>query len=203
MRYYEFGIIAVLIAGVFLVMAFGFNPSDAPNADNVAIATPAGAGADCTGACTSCGDCDKEPVLTAALDFTKNSEFLLDTGKLVVNGKTVSVYSGDNLVGKFNMSASGKVMPASSQPNGNIVKSAYSGPPGDSRTTYRIYPASFAGDKSVRPYLAVDFASGSATVTPGTKVGRSHASSERDSVGYGKGSAASSGSCGTTGGGGG
>ena len=39
MRYFELGIIAVLIAGVFLVLAFGFNSSDAPNADNVAIAT--------------------------------------------------------------------------------------------------------------------------------------------------------------------
>ncbi len=200
MRYFEFGIIAVLIVGVFLVLAFGFNPSDTPNADNVAIATPASnADGSCDGS-KSCGDCDKEPVLTAALDFSGNAEYTLDTGKLVVNGKTVNVYSGDTLVGKFHLSSSGKVEPAGSQPNGNIVKSAYSGPPGDTRSTYRVYPASFAGDKSTGPYLAVDFANGTATVTPGSDVGRTHAKSNRNSVGYG-GSVGSA--CSTSGSGGG
>jgi len=201
MRYYEFGIIAVLIAGVFLVLAFGFNPSDAPNADNVAIATPAGgAGSDCAGAC---GDCNKEPVLSASLDFSANSEYALDCGKLVVNGKSVSVFSGETLVGKFNLSSSGKVVPAGSQPDGNIVKSAYSGPPGDTRSTYRVYPAAYASDSNTRAYLAIDFNGGTATVTPGNQVGRTHARSERNSVGYGGSvsSATGGGACASTGGG--
>lgn len=201
MRYFEFGIIAVLIVGVFLVLAFGFNPSDTPNADNVAIATPA-SNADGHGA-SACGDCDKEPVLSAALDFTSNAEYKLDTGKIVVNGKSVSVYSGDMLIGKFHLSSSGKMEPAGSQPNGNIVKSAYSGPPGDTRSTYRVYPASFAGDKSTSPYLAVDFSNGTATVTPGGEVGRTHAKSNRESVGYGGSVAAATGGCATSSGGGG
>jgi hypothetical protein len=196
MRYFEFGIIAVLIVGVFLVLAFGFNPSDAPNADNVAIATPASThGSDC-------GDCTKEPVLSASLDFTGNSEYALDCGKIVVNGKSVNVYSGDTLVGTFNLSSSGKIVPAGSQPNGNIVKSAYSGPPGDTRSTYRVYPASFASDKNANAYLAVDFSNGTATVTPGNDVGRTHAKSERNTVGYG-GSVADAAGCSSSSSGGG
>ena len=201
MRYFEFGIIAVLIVGVFLVLAFGFNPSDAPNADNVAIATPASSTAGSHG--SACGDCDKEPVLSASLDFTGNGEYTLDTGKIVVNGKSVNVYSGDTLVGTFNLSSSGKIVPAGSQPNGNIVKSAYSGPPGDTRSTYRVYPASFSSNKNASPYLAVDFSNGTATVTPGSDVGRSHSKSERNSIGYGGSVAEASGGCSSSSSGGG
>lgn len=201
MRYFEYGALAVLVIGVFLVLAFGFNTSTLTDASGTVIATPASSttGSDVMLG-SGCG-IHEDPVLTASLDFSGNNEYALDTGKLVVNGKSINVYSGDNLVGRFNMNGSGMVVPAGSQPDGNIVKSAYSGPPGDTRSTYRIYPSSFASDKSVHAYLAIDFAGGNATVTPGSDVGRTHAKSFREGLGVGDGSVSDAAGCASSGGG--
>lgn len=218
MRIGEIILIVALVAGMFLVLAFGFGTDSADS--NIGTTALAGSIAgmeygggscsmegkgsmDCGG--SGCADCaSADPVLAAFIDFSQDGEYALTGASLKNTGNSLNVFDADgNQIGSFNIGSDGTMVPAAAQPAGNVVKSSYSGPPGDTYSKYRIYPASYDNNKRVTPLMAVDHSYGYVSITHGGDISRKSARSylkTHSSIGSGHDSSRSS--CGTIGGGG-
>ena len=141
--------------------------------------------------------------LSAQIDFKNPGKIDLDVCSIKVGGDKSVVLSDTEgkALGSFKVDGNGKLVPAGSQPGGNLVKSSYSGAPGDSYSAYKIYPPDYKTGSGIKPYLAVDYSKGTLNVTPGSDVKRSRQAS-KGSTHKGGGATAGDPGCGTGGGGG-
>jgi len=129
--------------------------------------------------CACCPIEEDSEKLCATVDFSQSGEIALAVCSLKVHGgRNLDVYDlKGNKLASFKLDGNGKLVPGSSQPSGNIVKSAYSGPPGDLYSCYRVYPSNYKTGSGIEPYIAIDHCNGCVNVTPGDQVTRTHARS--------------------------
>ena len=194
MRFLQYGVLVLLIVGLITMLAFGFGTDSGNVDDNTALI----AGSEYLNDAP-----EPDPVLSAMVDFGSNGEYVLDPATLRIKDGTLSVYTsgGSAHLASFVLDSKGMMVPAKGQPGGNVVKSAYSGPPGDTYSLYRVYGSEFSTDKSSPALIAIDYNGGNVSVTPGSEIVRAHAKSVT-TMGDGYGNSVAS-SCGTSGGGGG
>lgn len=184
MRVGEIVLIVVLVAGMFVILAYGIGSKTTENNDDAVAGTLAG-GLACSGCgmadvifedCPECGNADA--VLTAFVDFSQDGEYELTGATLKNTGNSLDVFDAEgNQIGAFNINSEGMMVPAETQPSGNVIKSAYSGPPGDTYTMYRVYPVPDSSVESPRPLLAIDHIDGNITITPGSEIVRKNSKS--------------------------
>jgi hypothetical protein len=112
-----------------------------------------------------------EPV-TLSLNFAEANSHELEFCKVDVNGKSIKVSDCcGNLLGSFKVDGNGKLSASGTQPSGSIVKSAYSGPPGDTYSSYKIYSKNeYNTSQYTPPKLLVEYDAGSMTITPGSLI---------------------------------
>jgi hypothetical protein len=161
MRYLSVIALVVVLGGLLLWVGLSDSDSTAAEGDALLLAGgPLAATATASPVPTAIAD----PVLSASVDFGKSSETVLDPCTLkVANGK-LSVSAGGSTIGVFTLDGDGRMVPAGSQPNGNKIMAAYSGPPGDKFTSYKIFPSNYEKGSGVAPLLAIDHDNGNVSV---------------------------------------
>lgn len=185
MRIGEIVLIVALVAGMVLVLAFGFGKGNTGDDIGAGVAvTPEGGTTsqlEAEAANAASGDTPENVVF---VDFNKDGEYILVGGSVKNTGNSLSIFDVAGIqVGSFEIDAAGKMVPTSTQPNDNVVKSAYSGPPGDSYSKYTIYPASYRNDKSIQPLIAVENSNGSVSIAIGDDLDRKRAKSYKNTFG--------------------
>lgn len=199
MRYLSVIALIVVLGGLLLWV--GLSDSDSTAAEGDALLLAGGPLA-ATVTASPVPTCIAEPVLAASVDFGKSSKTVLDPCTLEVENGKLLVSAGGSTIGIFTLDGDGKMVPAGSQPNGNIIKTAYSGPPDDKFTSYKIYPSTYEKGSGVAPLLAIDHDNGNVSVKSAAELVKAAAKSDYNTRKnkYGGGTSVGGGSCSTGGG---
>lgn len=202
MRYISVIALVVILGGLLLWVGLSDSDSTAAEGDALMLA---GVPLAATAAACPAPTCIAEPVVSASVDFSKNSEATLDPCTLEVENGKLLVSAGGSTIGVFTLDGDGRMVPAGSQPNGNKIKAAYSGPPGDKFTSYKIFPSNYEKGSGVAPLLAIDYDNGTVSVKSAAELAKAGIKSDYNTRKnkYGGGTSVGGGSCSTGGGGGG
>ena len=109
-------------------------------------------------------------VLMANVDFGTSEEYDLGRYKIATANGTLTVYTADGMkAASFKMNG-GKMVPTGTQPMENQALPVYSGPPGDSFSSFHIYPGSHETGDGMQPFFGIDHDGGQVTITPGEDI---------------------------------
>ncbi len=178
MRYLSVIALVVILGGLLLWV--GLSDSDSTAAEGDALLLAGGPLA-ATATASPVPTCIAEPVLAASVDFGKSSKTVLDPCTLEVDNGKLIVSAGGSTIGVFTLDGDGKMVPAGSQPNGNKIKTAYSGPPGDKFTSYKIFPSNYEKGSGVAALLAIDHNNGNISVKSAAELIKASAKSDYNS----------------------